>query len=84
MVVGIWDPKRGTLIKGYGTGDLTDPQATIAIDDHVRIASVTKSFTATAILQLVAAKSSRWTSTSRSSCPTSRTATRSPSGSSST
>ena len=55
MVVGIWDPKRGTLIKGYGTGDLTDPQATIAIDDHVRIASVTKSFTATAILQLVAA-----------------------------
>ncbi len=55
MVVGIWDPKRGTLIKGYGTGDLTDPKATIAIDDHVRIASVTKSFTATAILQLVAA-----------------------------
>ena len=56
MVVGIWDPKRGTLVKGYGTGDLTDPKATIAIDDHVRIASVTKSFTATAILQLVAAK----------------------------
>ena len=55
MVVGIWDPKRGTLVKGYGTGDLTDPKATIAIDDHVRIASVTKSFTATAILQLVAA-----------------------------
>ena len=55
-MVGIWDPKRGTLVKGYGTGDLTDPKATIAIDDHVRIASVTKSFTATAILQLVAAK----------------------------
>jgi D-alanyl-D-alanine carboxypeptidase len=55
FVVGIWDPKRGTLIKGYGTGDLTDPQSTIATDDHVRIASVTKSFTATAILQLVAA-----------------------------
>ena len=48
--------QRGTLVKGYGTGDLTDPQSTIAIDDHVRIASVTKSFTATAILQLVAAK----------------------------
>jgi D-alanyl-D-alanine carboxypeptidase len=56
FVVGIWDPKRGTLVKGYGTGDLTDPQSTIATDDHVRIASVTKSFTATAILQLVAAK----------------------------
>jgi D-alanyl-D-alanine carboxypeptidase len=55
-VVGIWDPQRGTLVKGYGTGDLTDPQSTIATDDHVRIASVTKSFTATAILQLVAAK----------------------------
>ena len=56
MVVGIWDPKLGTLVKGYGTGDLTDPKSTIATDDHVRIASVTKSFTATAILQLVAAK----------------------------
>ena len=56
FVVGIWDPKRGTLVKGYGTGDLTDPQSTIATDDHFRIASITKSFTATAILQLVAAK----------------------------
>ena len=58
FVVGIWDPKHGTLVKGYGTGDLffTDPKATSSIDDHVRIASVTKSFTATAILQLVAAK----------------------------
>jgi D-alanyl-D-alanine carboxypeptidase len=54
MVVGIWDPKRGTLIKGYGTGDLERPQSTISTDDHVRIASVTKTFTATAILQLVA------------------------------
>jgi len=56
FVVGIWDPKRGTLVKGYGTGHLADPESTIATDDHVRIASVTKSFTATAILQLVAAK----------------------------
>jgi D-alanyl-D-alanine carboxypeptidase len=56
MVVGIWDPKRGTLVKGYGAADVTQPQTTIAADDHFRIASITKSFTATAILQLVAAK----------------------------
>jgi D-alanyl-D-alanine carboxypeptidase len=56
MVVGIWDPKRGTMVKGYGTADLTQPQSTITADDHFRIASITKSFTATAILQLVAAK----------------------------
>ncbi len=56
MVVGVWDPKRGTLLKGYGTGNLAQPASTIASDDHVRIASITKSFTATAILQLVARK----------------------------
>ena len=56
MVVGVWDPKRGTLLKGYGTGNLAQPASTIASDDHVRIASITKSFTATAILQLVAKK----------------------------
>jgi D-alanyl-D-alanine carboxypeptidase len=54
MVVGIWDPERGTLVKGYGTGDFAHPQSKIATNDHVRIASITKTFTATAILQLVA------------------------------
>ena len=54
MIVGIWDPARGTFLEGFGTADLDNPTTTIATDDHVRIASVTKSFTATAILQLVA------------------------------
>jgi D-alanyl-D-alanine carboxypeptidase len=54
MVVGVWDPKRGTYVKAFGTSDLGREQAPITVDDHVRIASITKSFTATAILQLVA------------------------------
>jgi D-alanyl-D-alanine carboxypeptidase len=50
--VGIWIPGRGTLVQPFGTGDL-ETGAPMAIGDHVRIASITKSFTATAILQLV-------------------------------
>ena len=54
MIVCVWDPARGTFLEGFGTADLDNPTTTIATDDHVRIASVTKSFTTTAIVQLVA------------------------------
>lgn len=50
--LGIWIPGRGTLVRSFGTGDL-ETGAPMDIADHVRIASITKSFTATAILQLV-------------------------------
>ncbi len=52
LIVGIWAPGRGILIRALGKNDLkTD--APMALDDHMRIASVTKTFTATAILKLV-------------------------------
>ena len=50
--VGIWIPGRGTWVRSFGKADLATG-APMAIGDHVRIASVTKTFTATAILQLV-------------------------------
>ena len=50
--VGIWIPGRGTLVRALGEGNL-ETGAPMDIADHVRIASITKTFTATAILQLV-------------------------------
>jgi D-alanyl-D-alanine carboxypeptidase len=50
--VGIWLPGRGSLVRAFGTGDLTSG-APMRLDDHVRIASITKTFTAVAVLQLV-------------------------------
>jgi len=50
--VGIWVPGRGSYVQALGVSD----QATgtpLQPDDHFRIGSVTKTFTATAILQLV-------------------------------
>jgi D-alanyl-D-alanine carboxypeptidase len=52
VVIGIADPVHGRYVHAYGTSDLTT-QAPISLADHFRIASITKSFTATAILQLV-------------------------------
>jgi len=52
VAVGVWIPGRGTWVRAFGTGDLATGAA-MDIADHVRIASVTKTFTATAILQLV-------------------------------
>ena len=50
--VGIWIPGRGTWVRSFGQADLATG-APMEIADHLRIASVTKTFTATAILQLV-------------------------------
>jgi D-alanyl-D-alanine carboxypeptidase len=53
MWIGVWDPKKGWHIGGYGEAVIGGAKATDA--DHGRIGSVTKTFTATAILQQVAA-----------------------------
>ena len=51
-IVGMWFPTKGTWVVGSGVGDKSTgaaPQTT----DRVRIGSLTKSFTATVVLQLV-------------------------------
>jgi D-alanyl-D-alanine carboxypeptidase len=52
MAVGIWIPGRGTYVRQFGTDNITTGSP-FRVDDHIRIASITKTFTATAILQLV-------------------------------
>jgi D-alanyl-D-alanine carboxypeptidase len=49
-VVGISDPVRGSHLRAYGTADTTGTPMTT--DVHYRIASVTKTFTAQAVLRL--------------------------------
>ena len=53
MWIGVWDPKKGWHIGGYGEAVVGGAKATDG--DHSRIGSVTKTFTATAVLQQVAA-----------------------------
>jgi D-alanyl-D-alanine carboxypeptidase len=52
VVVSIDDPRRGTFAKAYGTADVVAGQK-LQLNDRYRVYSVTKTFTATAILQLV-------------------------------
>ncbi len=49
--VSIIDPKRGTYTRAYGVGDIGTGQPA-DVHDRYRIASITKTFTATAVLQL--------------------------------
>lgn len=51
LYVGIWDPEKGSYQQAYGE---SSPGVAATLADHHRIGSVTKTFTATAILQLVA------------------------------
>ena len=51
-VVGVWVPGKGEFTKGFGYGNLS-PKTAMALDDHVRIGSNTKTFVATVLLQLV-------------------------------
>jgi D-alanyl-D-alanine carboxypeptidase len=51
LYVGIWDPAKGAYTQAYGE---SSPGVRAAISDHNRIGSVTKTFTAVAVLQLVA------------------------------
>jgi len=50
--VGIWIPGRGSLVRAFGTGDLASG-APMRLDDHIRIASITKTFVGVVVLQLV-------------------------------
>ncbi len=52
ILAGVWIPGNGSLIIEDGVSDI-ETGAPIRRDDHVRIGSVTKSFTVTVILQLV-------------------------------
>jgi len=51
LYVGIWHPENGVYQQAYGE---SSPGAPATVADHNRIGSVTKTFTATAVLQLVA------------------------------
>jgi D-alanyl-D-alanine carboxypeptidase len=50
--VGVWQPGRGSWVRAFGIANRKTGRPA-RIKDHVRIASMTKTFTATAILQLV-------------------------------
>jgi D-alanyl-D-alanine carboxypeptidase len=52
VAVGVWVPERGSYVRTFGIADRETGRAP-RVRDHVRIASITKTFTATAILQLV-------------------------------
>ncbi len=52
ILAGVWIPGQGSLVIEDGVSDI-ETDAPIKKDDHVRIGSVTKSFTVTVILQLV-------------------------------
>jgi D-alanyl-D-alanine carboxypeptidase len=52
MSVGIWVRDKAEYVRTFGVANI-NPPSTMSTDDHVRIASNTKTFVATAILQLV-------------------------------
>lgn len=52
VVVGVWIPGEGEYVKAFGTANLETGRAR-EVADPFRIASISKTFTATAILQLV-------------------------------
>jgi D-alanyl-D-alanine carboxypeptidase len=54
-IVGIWAPGRGTWVRARGVADIKNNQP-MDVADHVRIASITKTFVATVVLQLVDSK----------------------------
>ncbi|HET9661324.1 MAG TPA: serine hydrolase domain-containing protein [Thermomicrobiales bacterium] len=51
VIAGVWLPDRGAYVQTYGVGnrETGDPPT---VDDHFRIASITKTFVATVLLQL--------------------------------
>jgi D-alanyl-D-alanine carboxypeptidase len=51
-VVGVWVPGKGEFTKGFGYSNLS-AKTPLALDDHFRIGSNTKTFVATVLLQLV-------------------------------
>ena len=53
LVVGVWDPDKGFAVAAAGDA-VTDPQRAASADDQFRIASITKTFVSTLVLQQVA------------------------------
>jgi D-alanyl-D-alanine carboxypeptidase len=51
VVIGVWAPGKGAFTKGFGYSDLAT-RSPIALEDHFRIGSNTKTFVATVLLQL--------------------------------
>lgn len=51
LAVGVWVPDRGSFVRAFGTSSLATGNP-LRLDDHFRIASISKSFTAEAILRL--------------------------------
>mgnify|MGYP002682809254 CR=1 FL=1 len=51
-IVGLWLGERGELVQTYGIGN-RETGAAPSVDDHMRIASITKTFVGTVLLQLV-------------------------------
>lgn len=51
-VVGVWVPGKGEFTQGFGYANLAT-RSPMALDDHFRIGSNTKTFVATVLLQLV-------------------------------
>ncbi len=58
VVVGVWSPGKGAFTKAFGYSDLAT-RSPMALDDHFRIGSNTKTFVATVLLQLVDEKKLR-------------------------
>ncbi|MGW8779392.1 serine hydrolase domain-containing protein [Streptomyces sp. NPDC055796] len=52
VTVGLWAPGKGSYVKSFGVADKAT-RAPMTTDLHVRIGSETKTFTVTALLQLV-------------------------------
>jgi D-alanyl-D-alanine carboxypeptidase len=52
MEVGVWVPGRGSFVRALGTSNALSG-APLSLNDHFRIASISKSFTATTTLRLV-------------------------------
>ncbi|WP_280478100.1 serine hydrolase domain-containing protein [Nocardia asiatica] len=50
VLIAVHDPKRGTFVRAYGTADLETGRA-MDVTNHVRIGSISKTFTATAVLR---------------------------------
>lgn len=53
LLIGIWSPTQGVYRAGFGQADLKSPTRRPKPSDSFRIGSVSKTFTATVILQLV-------------------------------
>jgi D-alanyl-D-alanine carboxypeptidase len=52
MYIGVWDPERGAYVQAYGLADIA-AGTPASVDDHFRIGSISKTFLATIVLQLI-------------------------------